>query len=496
MTATLLDRIASAVGGPFPRNVRICLALGALGLLAGGTRLVAQTRLDLEPCRPPGVEETVRCGDLLVPENPRQPVGRKIKLHVVVLPALDPAPHAAPLFDLAGGPGIAGTGAAPFYATDGRIHRRHRDVVLIDQRGTGESSPLRCEALELEFPRDSMYPVEMVERCRETLARHADLAQYTTANAAADVDAVRAALGYSTIDLFGLSYGTRLALTYLRLHPEHTRAVALAGTLGDGKKMPLWHARNAQEVLDRLFAQCAADPACHGAFPNLAQEWRSVLARLDKALVATSVDIGGRRVPVVIRRGPFGEAFRNLLLSSDRQSRIPLQIHRMAGGDFRPVLPALAAGSGEFAEGLYLSVTCAEDTPFITAVERQSATANTFLGTYRIDEQAAACKVWNVPPAPAGPSANPDVPILLIAGGMDYVTPSAWARAVAALFPRSRLVGIPDLGHFPAGLSHMDCFDQMLATFYEHGDARAVDTACVKTMTRPPFVVAETKPAP
>src|SRR5262249_14203289 len=197
--------------------------------------------------------------------------GRKIKLHLVVLPALEERPRAIPLFDVAGGPGVPSSGAAGFYATDGKVHRRHRDVVLLDQRGTGESSPLRCPELELPDPGTSMYPPDAVRRCRRTLEKHADLAQYTTANAAADLDAVRAALGYDQIDLFGLSYGSRLSLEYIRRYPARVHAAILIGTVADGKKLPLWHARNAQVVLDRIFEECGADRACHAAFPNVRQ---------------------------------------------------------------------------------------------------------------------------------------------------------------------------------------------------------------------------------
>jgi pimeloyl-ACP methyl ester carboxylesterase len=474
------------------------LAIAAICLTAGDAGFAADSRLELSPCRPPGVEETLRCGDLLVAENPQQPSGRKIKLHVVVLPALDGKGGAPPLFDLAGGPGIGATGAAGFYATDGRIHRRERDVVLVDQRGTGESSPLRCQELELGNPRDRMYPPEMVKRCRLTLEKQAHLAQYTTANAAGDLDLVRAGLGYSRIDLSGLSYGTRLALAYMRLHPAHVRSAVLIGTVRDEEKMPLSHARNAQVVLDRLFDQCMSEAACHGAFPNLRQEWQSLLDSLQVKPVSTSGVVQGREVPVVMRRGPFAEAFRPLLLTTGSQIRVPYVIHRMSLGDFRPFLGATLSGGGEISEGLYLSVVCAEDTPRITSAEREAATTHTFLGTYRIDEQAGACREWNIPLAatPTASVKNPDVPILLLAGEMDYVTPAAWAREVAASFPRSRVVEVPKLGHFPDGLEHMECLEEMIASFFKHGDAGEVDSSCVKSMTRPPFVLSEKSATP
>ncbi|MGI8819581.1 MAG: alpha/beta hydrolase, partial [Chthoniobacterales bacterium] len=168
----------------------------------------------LRPCRLPGIDEALLCGRLTVFENRQSRVGRTIDLNVVVLPALDPNKKEEPLFDLAGGPGAASTEGAPFYAGEGKEYRRHRDVVLVDQRGTGESNGLK-PAARRKTPQDfltEMYPVDYVERLRQTLEPRADLTQYTTSIAMDDLDDVRRWLGYERINLFGLSYGTRAAL--------------------------------------------------------------------------------------------------------------------------------------------------------------------------------------------------------------------------------------------------------------------------------------------
>jgi pimeloyl-ACP methyl ester carboxylesterase len=466
-------------------------AAAAAWLILSGVGLAADGSLKLSPCRQEGLEETVRCGDLLVPENPRRPDQRQIKLHVMVLPALDGQGKAAPLFELAGGPGAASTDAAGFYATAGRIHRKTRDIVLLDQRGTGESSPLRCPELELADPSASMYPAAAVRRCRLTLEKAADLSQFTTANAVADLDTVRSRLGYPKIDLFGLSYGTRLALAYMRSYPERVRSAVLIGTLPDGKKLPLWHARNAQSVLDALFEQCASDAPCHDAFPDLKREWEDLLRRVRLAPITTSATAGGHETPVTLPAGTFAEALRGMLYSASDQIGVPLLVHRMSRGDFAPLVDRVAGKTGFISEGLYLSITCAEDTPLITPDERESATAGTFLGTYRIDEQSGACRVWSVPraPDPAWTAPRPDVPVLLIAGRLDAVTPPAWAKEVAGLLPRSRVLEIPGLGHFPDGLDHPECLDEVLASFYDSARPDRVDTSCIGRMTRPAFTL-------
>lgn len=265
----------------------------------------------------------------------------------------------------------------------------------------------------------------------------------------------------------------------------------LVGALADDKKLPLWHARNAQSVLDKLFDQCASDPACHAAFPALRQEWGAWVLRLQSAPVVTSAVVGGHERPITLRAGPFAEAFRGLLYSAGDQIHVPSLVHGISQGSFAPFFDRVLGKGGNISAGLYLSITCSEDTPRITPDERDSATAGTFLGTYRIDEQAGACRVWNVPRAPDAKWAapHPDVPVLLVAGTMDAVTAPAWAREIASLLPRSRVIEIPGLGHFPDSLDHMECLDEMLAAFYQGAQPDRVDTECVKRMSRGGFAL-------
>ena len=179
----------------------------------------------LKPCKLAGIDGELLCGKLTVFENRETRSGRTIDLNIVVLPALDPSRIEEPLFDLAGGPGVASTGAADFYAKEGKEYRRHRDVVLADQRGTGDSNPLTAPR-RTRSPQDyltEMYPVEYVKALRQALEKRADLTQYTTSIAMDDLDDVRAWLGYERINLFGLSYGTRAVLVYMRQHRDRVQ---------------------------------------------------------------------------------------------------------------------------------------------------------------------------------------------------------------------------------------------------------------------------------
>jgi pimeloyl-ACP methyl ester carboxylesterase len=469
-------------------------------LLLGSAASLPAAPLDLRPCRVDGVAEELRCAELSVPEDWAKPGGRRIALHIVVVPALRPDPSLAPLFDLDGGPGMNVTQAAPFYATDGKAYRERRAVVLVDQRGTGRSSPLRCPQIEGASPLERMYPPEAVRRCREALTAQADLAQYTTAAAARDLDAVREALGAPRIDLSAISYGTRLALHYLRRYPDRVRSALLIGTVARDKRMPLHHARLGQRVLDRLFEECAADPVCAGAYPDVRDQWH----RLQRSLAGPGLEVAwtsqGATRKIRLRRGPFDEAFRGLLASTSGQRQVPYLVHEMAQGRFQSFLDRVLGGGGgdRVAVGLYLSVTCAEDTSRITEDEAASAAAGTFLGRYRIDEQRGACALWGVPSASdeGGPDVRPEVPVLLMVGDLDYVTPEEWSREVAATLPRSRVVVIPGLGHAPEGLSNFDCFDRVSTSFYAAPDLAALDLGCLPAMKPPPFALPKPPPAP
>jgi pimeloyl-ACP methyl ester carboxylesterase len=456
----------------------------SFGLLAACTEPPA-ARLELSACPVAGFTETALCGTLEVPENWHQPRGRRIALRVLVVPALDPK-GAAPLFDLAGGPGLAATNGADYYMTAGRALRQARDVVLVDQRGTGASAPLRCRAIESALPVARMYPPADVERCREELAAGHDLTQFTTAAAVRDLEAVRIALGAERIDLFGISYGTKLAQAYIREYPRRVRSAAFLGTVPMDLRTPLHHAASAERTLQDIFADCAANAACAGAHPRLPQDWQAVLARFDRGPVPMNFG----ETAIEVARGPFAESLRATMTTDPGQRRLPSIIHAAARDDFGPFIEAVGpGGSSPIAEGLYLSIECSESAPRIAEAEIPALTAGTFLGRYRLDEQLAACRLWptrKIDEAFFAP-VSADVPALFLAGGRDHITPPRHAEAVAAGFPRSRVVIVEEMPHFPVAMTNLECLDAMLVAFFAAGDATEVDTACVASMKAPPF---------
>lgn len=491
-----------------------CFCSGKLGALAGAFFFLGfscagchkpassvnrlTTSGPLKPCKLPGIEEELLCGKLTVFENRETRSGRTIDLNVVVLPALDPSRIEEPLFDMAGGPGVAATGAADFYAKEGKEYRRHRDVVLVDQRGTGDSNPLTA-APRTRSPQDyltEMYPVEYVKALRQALEQRADLTQYTTSIAMDDLDDIRAWLGYERINLFGLSYGTRAVLVYMRQHPDRVRSAILMGVVPTYLKMPLYHSRAAKRAMDLLLEECAGDAACHQAFPQLQHEWEEVLERLERepARVEYSPPDKSATVTVEVQRDIFAEKLRNRMYSRDSARRIPLIIHQAAQGDFGPFLkeaiPADRSVPDFIADGMYLCVTCAEDVPFIDQNEAAKANAGNPFGNYRVEQQTRACSMWPQGKIPDGyhEPVSSDIPVLIFSGYMDPVTPPERGEEVASHLPNSKHVIIPHGAHGIEGLTNVECLDKLMLEFLSKGNARDLDTTCMERVGPPPFV--------
>lgn len=458
-------------------------ALVLLG--ASSERAAGAPAFVAKPCPPRAAGAHVTCGTVTVPENPAKPGGRTIPLNVVVVKAATPAAGAIPMFHLEGGPGVPGTLASPFYVGPGAIYGGSRDVVLIDQRGTGGSDPLTCTELDRKNVWDDEYDPNRVDACRRALEAHADLTQYSTDNAAADVESVRAALGYDRIDIWAVSYGTEVAQTYLKAHPERVHAAVLAGFAPLDVRQPLFHANNAQRALDLLFYECAADATCRQKYPRLRDDWANVLRRFDAGPVAVTVD--GRSIQ--LRRGPFGELVRERMATATSERALPALIHAAAAGDFSGLLGSNPGGPPPVAQGLYLSIVCSEAQSRIPA-DVMPFTSGTFLGSYRVDEERAACAHWAhraVPDAFYAPPRD-SVPVLVLNGSMDYVATPDWGWQFCSIRKNCEFVSIPEMSHGPYDLDQWTegaCFDQIASSFLR--SPGKVDTSCVARMRPPAF---------
>jgi pimeloyl-ACP methyl ester carboxylesterase len=409
-------------------------------------------------CSLDGIPDPARCATYTVWENRETQAGRRIPLNIVVLPALATPRAPDPLIVLAGGPGQAATELIGVFVRNRELRTR-RDIVFIDQRGTGRSNPLDCDLYgHLSGPQRILagpFPVDAVRKCRQKLSLVADLAQYTTAAAVDDVDDVRRWLGYDQVNLWGGSYGTRAAQVYLRRHGEHVRSAVLVGVLPVDELVPLHQAATAQRAVQILFDR-------NRQYPNLEREFRSVF---DPANPAT---LG------------LAEGLRHALYTDDGAS-FPALIHRAATGDRGPLeqraIDAETAISA-LATGLNLSVTCAEDLPFLDDATIARETDGTFLGDLRVQRQRAACREWvrgAVPPDVHEPVRSA-VPVLLLSGGRDPVTPPSFAEHVATTLTNSRHVVFPESAHGNLG----DCGRRLLAAFIASADPAALNTSCAQ----------------
>jgi pimeloyl-ACP methyl ester carboxylesterase len=455
------------------------------------------SRAVLKPCKVPGEKGKVdaRCGLYEVWENRAAKSGRKIRLKVVLLPARSSTPKPDPVFIFGGGPGEAIAAEAGYFAD--HPLRRDRDLLFVDQRGTGEPDKLACELgghqEDLQSYLGEMFPVAAVRECRERLEKTHDLTLYTTDMAIDDFDDARAWLGYGKINLWGGSYGTRAAQVLLRRHPRSVRSVVLDGAVPMDETLPITHAAAGQRSLDLLTEWCEKDAACHGRFPEFRQEFQAVMDRLrrEPATVEVKHPRTGKPVQVKVAWNVVADGVRWALYSPGSSAWLPLMIHQAATGDFATLAQAsvnsrLGAIDG-ITMGLFFSVTCAEDIPFIDPAQVPARTANTFLGDYRVAQQTAACGVWpraRIEPSHREPVAS-DLPVLVINGERDPVTPPDFGPRVTRAMTRAIRVVIPWGSH---GGSE-PCRDKIQADFIEKGSGEGLDLSCVKRIERVPFVL-------
>lgn len=470
----------------------ISLALAALGCAPARSDGPAP-ELALVPCIAPGIDGAAECGTLEVPENPARPEGRKLGLHIVRVPARSDDARAEPLFLLAGGPGQAASEAfGPLLPLLGATNR-NRDIVLVDQRGTGRSAPLDCEVPErLKESLVEGALIEVAKGCQKQL--DADLTQYSTERAAHDLDRVRAALGYERINLLGGSYGTRLALEYVRRHEASVRSVVLDGVAPRAMKLPLGMARDAQRALDELFAACAKEPRCAAAFADLPQTFAEITKSLPRDITVRDPRTA-ESAAITMTRTLFVQTLRGLLYSPELTSLLPLTLEQVEAGDFQGFI-AQALLLGESAEemmslGLFLSVVCGEDVSRITEAEIAAESAGTFLGRAMVDELAAACRGWPAPPLDddfAAPVKSA-VPVLVLSGELDPVTPPRWGDAAAEHLENARHLVVPRAGH---GTLMRGCTASLVEDFIDKPEALAeIDATCIGDAARdvPPFFI-------
>ncbi len=398
-----------------------------------------------------------RCGTVSVLEDRTKPRGRRLGLRVMVLPARGGPVEPEPLVFLNGGPGASTVAAAPYASWALETLRDTHDLLLADMRGTGGSGALDCHLYDdggrMTAFLAPMFPIVRVRECAERLARHADLTQFTTDAAVADLEEVRAALGPAQLNLFGASYGARLALEYMRQHPEHVRRAVLLSPIPPDQPIGGAASRGAESALAYAFASCAEDDECRRRAPTARADVETVLARLQRSPVTVRLWSWRRLAYESLALSRRGIAELLWVESYDPNAilRALPMVHEAANGDYAPLVRRLARASrlrrSGRSEGLMLSVLCAEDAPRLQA-RAVVADDGHLLGEPIVPELVAACRQW-----PTGSSVGDtlpvtsEVPTLVIAGGKDPITPPDFAASVAAHLSRSERYLDPSKGH-------------------------------------------------
>ncbi len=467
-----------------------CLASAACNPVADAPRRT----LALASCRLPGVEAAAECATFLVWEDRAAKKGRRIDINVAVVPARVRNHEPDPIVVLAGGPGQGAVSLADDVLPLFRRLNDARDVVFVDQRGTGNSHPLDCDE-DTNAPLQSLFedtlPAHLVAECLKQL--DADPRLYVTSIAVEDLDDVRAGLGYPKVNLWGGSYGTRVALEYIRRHGDRVRTAVLDGVAPSTMKLPFSFVNDGDAALAKLVQGCEAEALCRLTYPDLNGTIERLRERLARRPMTASIQDPrtGERETISVNENVFLSGLFRPLYVAELASLLPFGIASAANGDFNPLLAQNLEFADDVSEnlslGMHLSVLCSEDIPLITDADLAAADRS-FFGRALVDDFLAACKIWprgRVPRDYYTPVSS-DVPALLLSGGIDPATPPRHAQQVAATLTHARHLVAPYLGH---GVSLHGCAPHLVEEFIRKGSAAGLDGRCLERIPRPLFML-------
>ncbi|MDO6444571.1 alpha/beta hydrolase [Colwellia sp. 1_MG-2023] len=464
----------------------------AFGLLSVHSAVVAnESNLTLKDCHVEGIKQQIQCGKLLVPENYAKPDGEKITINFAVLPAIDKSQNKEPLMFLAGGPGQAAVSlAGGLYKAFNEV-RKSRALILVDQRGTGESHPLQCDDnieqdVYSSIPED--FTAQDVKDCLATFT--GDLSQYNSENAIRDFDAVRAALNHDKIAIYGGSYGTRAGLVYMRLFPESLSSVVL-DSVGPIEVPIGLFGKSAERSFSMLLENCQKEASCQQAYPNLANEFKQVIATLDETPVSINIPHPrlGTQTPLVVNKSKFISAIFMQLYSIEGRSLVPLIIHQASLGNFSPFvgLTAMSEGGMGMYVGLTFNIVCNEDMPKVTQEMIKADSDNNFNGNLSHVAWQTACPLWPQY-RPSEDFYNPvtaDIPTLIISGELDPVTPPSNGEYSNKTLPNSKHIIMKHSSHTPAVSG---CAINVINEFLNKKDPNDLDESCLDEIPAESFM--------
>jgi len=431
------------------------------------------------------------CGLLQVPEDPEDPEGRSIFLNVVRLPAVSSQGDSDPLFLLSGGPGEAATDLAPALRNlFGKVNRR-RDIVLVDQRGTGDSNALDCkppEKIDYGMSVDESYAAQErhLKKCLASYRDHADLRFYTTPYAVDDLNRVRKALGYQSINLWGGSYGTRVALVYARRHPESVRTITLDSVAPIGINLPFNVLADADQSLKNVLQFCSQSQKCNARFPDLLPRTKAFISELDASprMIEVEHPLTQEKIKISLSGQMFASVLRLILYNRDIAPTLPLIIDSALQGDFRGfsvILTMSEQVSGSISVGMHQTVLCAADVSQgrdLDSSVSDSSLSDSYLQLDVIAASQRICEYWPKGNLPDNyfEAVKSDKPVLMLSGSLDPVTPPRWAETAGETLSNHLHVVVPGAHH---GSTPLGCVGDLIAEFIEAGSHKELDTSCV-----------------
>ncbi|MBI2840177.1 MAG: alpha/beta hydrolase [Acidobacteria bacterium] len=454
---------------------------------------------EVRPCESPVSGLQALCKSIPVPENWSSPDGRTISLNVMILRGKRELRQPDPFFVLVGGPGQAASEGAGWIAAAFATILDRRDIVLIDVRGTGKSQPIQCAAYAgsgLQRFLGPAYTKESAEECSRRLMETADLKHYNSLAAVRDMEHVRLTLGYPAINLYGTSYGTRLAMAYMKEYPQHVRTAALESVFPTPVS-PLVNAPlDAERTLRILIQDCERDPRCAAAFKNLRVTFQNVLnnLRIKQATVHLTLR-DGKSAAINISADAFATGVRNLLYTAGTARYIPLIIERAAHGDFDAFARFTIRRGQGYEQGLshavFLCTACSELYGRVQEKSVLTDARSSFLGDSSTRMLLDVCRVWPHAELPASffEPLRCDVPVLLLSGWLDPAAPPRWAEEASLHMRNSLHLVIRDGHHNFSDLSPRGCTDSIIAALVEKGRLDGLDTTCVTEMHRPEFAI-------
>lgn len=473
-----------------PLLLTVALA-AALATPLASARTLGQ--LEFTPCEltQPGTGATTRaeCATLEVPEDPAEPQGRKLSIKVGLVAARAAEPEADPVVFLAGGPGQSATESYPGMAAAFARLREKRHLVFMDQRGTGGSHRLACDFPD-ELAESTAAAEAQVQLARDCLASlDANVAMYTTTVAASDLEALRQALGAPKLNVYGGSYGTRMAQEYARQFPDGVRSLILDGVVPPELALGSEHSVNLEAALKAMLARCAQQPACADAFGKPYETLYALRDRVRAAPEAVAARDPRTNAPREMRLDETAVAAiaRLFAYAPETASLLPLLLHEANAGRPQSLVQqaALVYDSlvGQINHGMQLSVICAEDAPRLAAREQD---ANLILGNAIVGVTLNQCSVWPKGPVSEGfrEPLRTDTPTLLLSGEFDPVTPPRYGEQVLASLGKARHLVGKGQGHILLGRG---CTPKLAASFVDTLDPAGLDASCLDVLDAAPF---------